>query len=155
MNANESLHTSFPTEVADFLDRPKRLLIGKGRQDGGRDTALRIGNPADGTLLTEVPVAGPADVEEAVSHAQKALRRWSALSPAMRASYLFRLADLLEKHAAEFAAIESIDVGKPLMVTRMLDVPFTAEVIRYNAGWATKLCGETFDPRQISSAHGR
>ena len=145
MNANDPLATSFPVEVADFLARPKRLLIGKGWQEGSGAAPLRIGNPADGSLLTEVPVAGPADVEEAVSHAQKALRRWSALSPAMRASYLFRLADLLEKHAAEFAAIESIDVGKPIMVTRMLDVPFTAEVIRYNAGWATKLCGETFD----------
>ena len=144
MNANEQAACRIPDEVSDFLGRPKRLLIGN-RWAEGSGGILSIGNPADGSLLAEVPAAGPADVEDAVSHARKALRKWSTVSPAARASVLFRLADLLERHSAEFAAIESIDVGKPLTVTRMLDVPFTAEVIRYNAGWATKLCGETFD----------
>jgi acyl-CoA reductase-like NAD-dependent aldehyde dehydrogenase len=120
-------------------------LIGNAWGDARSGSVLAIENPADGGRLAEVAAAGSADVDAAVDHARKALRRWSSMSPSARAALLFRLADLLERHAAEFAMIESLDVGKPHAITRMLDVPYTVETIRYNAGWATKLGGETFD----------
>ncbi len=153
MNTTRVLAVGSPRELNDYLARPKRLLIGGDWVDSRSGDVLQIEDPAEGAFLVEVAAAAAADVDIAVDVARKALRKWSALSPASRAAPLFRLADLLEKHAIELAAIESIDVGKPLTVTRMLDVPFTAEVIRYNAGWATKLGGETFELALQSSPH--
>ncbi|WP_257388886.1 aldehyde dehydrogenase family protein, partial [Tahibacter caeni] len=95
--------------------------------------------------IATAAAAGAADADSAVAAARTAFRRWSTQPSAQRARLLFKLADLLERHAGEFAELETLDVGKPLMITRLVDVPFTVEAIRYNAGWATKLTGETFD----------
>ena len=141
MNTNPIL--SAPT--AAFLRRPKQLLINNQWTDARSGARIPIEDPANGEVIAHAAAAGKEDVELAITAARAAFRRWSTQQPAVRARLLLKLADLIEKHATEFAELESLDVGKPLMVTRMLDVPFTAEVIRYNAGWATKLTGETFD----------
>ncbi|GIV84189.1 MAG: hypothetical protein KatS3mg052_1196 [Candidatus Roseilinea sp.] len=39
---------------------------------------------------------------------------WRAMSPTQRAACMFKLADLIEQHAEEFAQIESLDVGKTI-----------------------------------------
>ena len=130
---------------AEFLQRPKQLLINNRWSDAQSGARIPVEDPASGEVITHVASAGAADVELAVAAARTAFKRWSTQQPSMRARLLFKLADLLERHAGEFAELESLDVGKPLMITRMLDVPFTVDAIRYNAGWATKLTGETFD----------
>jgi phenylacetaldehyde dehydrogenase len=56
---------------------------------------------------------------------------------------IWKLADLVEKHAEEFAQLESLDNGKPLTVARVADVPATVDMFRYMAGWATKVEGNT------------
>ncbi|MBN8211838.1 MAG: aldehyde dehydrogenase family protein [Xanthomonadales bacterium] len=144
MKTIPSSHSGYSDALTAFLQRPKQLLINNKWVDAQSCARVAVENPADGKSIADVAAAGAADVDIAVAAAKIAFRKWSAMQPTYRANLLFRLADLLERHAAEFAEIESLDVGKPLTVTRMLDVPFTVEVIRYNAGWATKLTGETF-----------
>ncbi|UKZ77354.1 hypothetical protein TrVFT333_005074 [Trichoderma virens FT-333] len=56
-----------------------------------------------------------------------------------------RLADLVEKHSETLAAIETLDNGKPLSVSRSYDVPHFSEVLRYYAGWADKNPGSVID----------
>jgi len=53
------------------------------------------------------------------------------------------LADLLEQHLQEFAELESLDNGKPMKVARAADVPLAVDLLRYMAGWATKIEGNT------------
>ncbi|MEO7324494.1 MAG: aldehyde dehydrogenase family protein [Dokdonella sp.] len=129
----------------EFLQRPKQLLINNRWTDALSGARIPVEDPAQGEVITHVASADAADVELSVTAARTAFRRWSTQPPSTRARLLFKLADLLERYTTEFAELESLDVGKPLMVTRMLDVPFTVDAIRYNAGWATKLTGETFD----------
>ena len=136
---------TYSASVASFLDRPKKLLINNKWVDSLSGSYLPIENPASGALITQVAAGDAADVDLAVAAARAGFRKWSNTQPALRAALLFNLADMIDKHALELAELESLDVGKPLTVTRMLDVPFTSQVIRYNAGWATKLTGETFD----------
>jgi phenylacetaldehyde dehydrogenase len=62
---------------------------------------------------------------------------------AQRAGLIWRLSDLLIAHADELAEIETLDNGKPLRDTRQVDLPVGCELLRYYAGWATKLKGET------------
>ena len=65
------------------------------------------------------------------------------MSPSERGQLVYRLADLIEKHADEFAQLESLDNGKPLTVARVADVPLTIDHFRYMSGWATKVEGNT------------
>jgi aldehyde dehydrogenase (NAD+) len=60
-----------------------------------------------------------------------------------RGRLLNRLADLIETHADELAALESMDNGKPVSVAKAVDVPATVACYRYFAGWADKVQGRT------------
>ena len=66
------------------------------------------------------------------------------MRPADRERLLLKLADLVEANAAEFAELETLDNGKPIML-KSVDVLGSVEYLRYIAGWATKLEGSTVD----------
>ena len=59
---------------------------------------------------------------------------------------IHKLADLLEAHADEFAELEAIDNGKPKSFAAQADIPGAIGMLRYMAGWTTKLGGETMPP---------
>ncbi|ODP36312.1 aldehyde dehydrogenase family protein [Sphingomonas turrisvirgatae] len=111
-------------------------------QDGRR---FATHNPATGDQLAEVAEAREADVDLAVAAARRAMESsdWAGMKPAARARLLFRLADALEANADELAALETLDNGMPLRDARHFHLAHAIETIRYNAGWATKLTGET------------
>jgi aldehyde dehydrogenase (NAD+) len=112
---------------------------------GGRWTRPRSGqycatiDPATERPLSEVAVAGEADVDAAVEAAQAAFPAWRALGGEGRARFLFRIARLLLERAREFACLETLDNGKPIKETRDVDVPLAAQHFFYHAGWADKL----------------
>ena len=56
---------------------------------------------------------------------------------------VWRLGDLLEAHADEFAELEALDNGKPVTAARRDDVGGSIDMFRYMSGWATRLTGET------------
>ncbi len=113
---------------------------------GGEFVAPRAGqyfdtvNPAREKTLARVARADSSDVDRAVAAARQAYERtWSRLKPAERGKYLFRIARMLQERAREFAAIESLDGGKPIRESRDVDVPLAAAHFFYYAGWADKL----------------
>lgn len=99
-------------------------------------------NPHDNSVITEVSMAGKADIDKAVAAAQKALPAWSRLAAMDRGRILLRLADLIERDGEELARLESLDTGHPLRDTKNLDVPRTAVTFRYFGGMADKFQGE-------------
>jgi betaine-aldehyde dehydrogenase len=100
-------------------------------------------NPHDNTVITDVAMAGRADVDLAVAAAQRAFPAWSRIAAADRGRILLKLADLIEANTEELARLESLDTGHPLKDTRFLDVPRTAGCYRYFGGMADKFQGET------------
>jgi len=52
----------------------------------------------------------------------------------------------MEAHADELATLETLDSGKPIRDNKFIDVPMSIEILRYYAGWATKIYGETLPP---------
>src|SRR5881392_3304329 len=62
-----------------------------------------------------------------------------------RGKILWRIADLLEKNIEELAELETLDNGKPIFESRYVDIPMVIDVLRYYAGWATKIHGETIN----------
>lgn len=97
-------------------------------------------NPATGEVLSEVGLAGEAEVDAAVKAAREAYEGvWSQSSAAERGKYLFRIARLLQERAREFAVLETLDGGKPIRESRDVDIPLAAAHFFYHAGWADKL----------------
>jgi len=65
------------------------------------------------------------------------------MAAADRGHLMYKLADLMEKHADELAALESLDNGKPINYSKAADIPLSIKCIRYYAGWADKIAGRT------------
>jgi len=105
-------------------------------------------DPATEQVIGDIPCSGPATVNAAVQAAKTAFSdpAWAALAPIAREQLLHRLADLIDQNAAELAAIESLDNGKPIAFSSTVDVPLSAMWVRYMAGWPTKLTGRSIAP---------
>ena len=96
-------------------------------------------SPRNEEKLSEIALAGAADVDAAYQAAATAFTSWSKLPGTERAKYLFRIARLLQDRAREFAVAETLDGGKPIKESRDFDVPMAAAHFFYHAGWADKL----------------
>jgi aldehyde dehydrogenase (NAD+) len=122
---------------------PGRLLIDGQWLDSVQhfDTV----NPATCEVLTQIPEASAADVDAAVAAARKAIESgpWRKMPASERGRLVWRLADLIEKNIDELAELETLDNGKPIFESRNVDMPMVIDVLRYYAGWATKIHGET------------
>ncbi|KAJ4136538.1 hypothetical protein NW768_004154 [Fusarium equiseti] len=101
-------------------------------------------NPTTNTPLGEVSAAQPADVDAAVSAAQEALKTWKT-SHAERRRLLNKLADLIERDAQDFASLEAVDGGMLFNMSLGFCVVQAVETIRYFAGWADKIDGQSMD----------
>lgn len=125
--------------------KPGKLFIGGQWLDAADGKTYATLNPATGETLTVVAEAGERDADAAVQAARKAFDsgKWPEMSASDRGRILWRLGDLVEKHADELATLETLDNGKPIFESRYVDIPMVAEVFRYFAGWATKIHGET------------
>src|SRR5579859_7478873 len=125
--------------------QPGRLLI-KGEWVTGSKQFDTV-NPATGEVLTQIAEASPADVDRAVSAARRAFEDrngpWRKMSASERGRLIWKLADLVEKNIDELAELETLDNGKPIFESRYVDMPMVVEVLRYYAGLATKIHGET------------
>jgi phenylacetaldehyde dehydrogenase len=127
-----------------FAASRHELLIGEQRRAAQSGRTFDSFNPATKVKLATIAAAGKADADLAVSAARAALDGpLAAQKPSERARLLWKLADLVETHADELAVLETLDNGKPLSESRNFDIPHAIEVIRYNAGWCTKLTGDT------------
>jgi aldehyde dehydrogenase (NAD+) len=125
--------------------KPGQLLIDGIWVEGS--TQFDTINPATGDVLTHIAAASAADVDRAVSAARRALEDrdgpWRKMSASERGRLIWKLADLVEKNIDELAELETLDNGKPIFESRYVDMPMVIDVLRYYAGLATKIHGET------------
>ncbi|HEY7968239.1 MAG TPA: aldehyde dehydrogenase family protein [Solirubrobacteraceae bacterium] len=103
---------------------------------------LTIVEPATEGVLAEVPRAGTAEVDEAVSRARGALPGWRSWTPAARAACLRALADTLESHLEELALLEARNAGKPIADARA-EMAMVVDTFRYYSGAPERLLGDT------------
>jgi aldehyde dehydrogenase (NAD+) len=102
-------------------------------------------NPATEETIAEVALGSAEDVDHAVRVARDAFENgpWPRMSARDRGRLLFRLADLVQQQAAELAALETLDNGKPIHDSQSFDVPAVIDTFRYFAGYADKIYGQT------------
>ncbi|MDX3192741.1 aldehyde dehydrogenase family protein [Streptomyces sp. MN03-5084-2B] len=107
--------------------------------------AFDVVDPVTERPLVTVTEADAATVDRAVTSARAALDDgdWARTDGAARGRLLLGFAQLIEDHAEDFADLESLDVGKPGIEPRVIDLPQTLATFRYYAGWADKLTGQS------------
>lgn len=90
-------------------------------------------NPATGEVAGHLPDSGHRDIQEAVNAAKAAFPAWSNTSPEERFTVLNRIADLITQHQEILALAETNDNGKPITLSRTIDIPRAAANFRFFA----------------------
>ncbi|MER8725480.1 aldehyde dehydrogenase family protein [Mesorhizobium sp. M1027] len=125
--------------------RHRRMFIGGGWVDARSGRTMESRNPATGAVIATVPRADRQDIDVAVTAARKAFEGpWSRFKPYERQVLLLRIADLFEKHWEEISRSDTTDMGMPIIRTRA-NRNRVIGMLRYYAGMATALHGETID----------
>jgi betaine-aldehyde dehydrogenase len=132
------------TEVRESTDlRDVKMIIGGEQVDAADGQTFDVVSPASGEVIARSPLAGPPDVDRAVSAAQAAFDGpWSSWSASKRGRTLQKLSNLVKEHLEELAQLESRNVGKPITTARG-EALAVSLVFEYYAGAANKVFGET------------
>ncbi|MER9629004.1 aldehyde dehydrogenase family protein [Mesorhizobium sp. M0296] len=125
--------------------RHRQMFIGGGWVDARSGRTMESRNPATGAVIATVPRADRQDIDLAVTAARKAFEGpWSRFKPYERQVLLLRIADLFEKHWEEISRSDTTDMGMPIIRTHA-NRNRVIGMLRYYAGMATALHGETID----------
>ena len=130
--------------AADWLKTIKRSFVGGAWSDSEATTHDTI-NPANGRVLGTIRYAASGDADRAVAAARAAFERssWQALTRRERARVLRRIGEVARVHRAELATLISLENGKLYREAYDDDMPDTADVFDYYAGWTDKFYGES------------
>ena len=133
---DDGWHYSPAPESTDHIriDKRYKLFIGGEFVAPEKGHYFDTINPATEEPLSRVGLATAADVDKAVKAARKAYGPWSRMKAAERGKYVYRIARMLQERSREFAAIESLDGGKPIRESRDVDIPLSAAHFFYYAG---------------------
>lgn len=123
----------------------QKMLIGGRWVESVSGRTFETHDPSTGEVICRVAEGDAADVDLAVQAARRAFESgpWPKKSAAERGQLLHRLADLIEEHRNELAALETLDNGKPYAVALAADLTLAIKCYRYYAGWADKIHGKT------------
>jgi aldehyde dehydrogenase (NAD+) len=128
--------------------RTQCFIDGKWLDAAGGKTFETL-NPATEEVIAEVAEGDAHDIDRAVRAARRQFDSgpWSRTDARDRGKLLNRLADLMEENLDELAALETLDNGKPINDSRTGDLPLAIDCLRYYAGWADKIHGQTIPVR--------
>lgn len=137
------------TIVAPPKIRQTNMLINGKWQESQSGKRFSTINPVNEQVIAEVPEGNAADVDAAVKAARTAFESgpWHKMDARDRGRLMNKLADLMEANLPELAALETLDNGKPIRDAQAADVPLAIDCLRYYAGWADKLTGDTIPVR--------
>ena len=140
--------------VSSYVAKPRKMLINGKWVEAASGKTFPTYNPSTGEILAHVAEGDKEDIDRAVAAARAAFKNpaWRGMTASVRGQMVWRLADLLEKRLDEFAQLESLDNGKPVNLAKFVDLPASIDNLRYYAGWATKIEGNTIP---ISAPYGK
>lgn len=127
------------------LPLQKQHFINDEFVDSISPATFKTVNPVTEDVIAEVQMGGKADIDKAVKAAREAFAgKWETSTGSKRRDLLWKLADLVDKHADRLAEIESLDNGKSVEMAKAADVALVAQHFRYFSGWADKgMMGKT------------
>lgn len=104
---------------------------------------INVQDPSTGETFTMIPDSNSDDVQLAVESAGKAFPVWSNLPAETRAEYLMKIAGLIKNNLDKFAHAESMDNGKPLWLSRSVDIPRAVKNFEFFASAITQFSSES------------
>jgi betaine-aldehyde dehydrogenase len=119
------------------------MLIGGQPAESSDGRFIDIENPANRTVIGEVPRATDADVDKAVRGAATAFEAWRLVAPRDRGRALLKIADAVEAEVERIARTVALETGNAIRTQARPEVKSTADVIRYFGGVVSELKGET------------
>ncbi|MGB6064596.1 MAG: aldehyde dehydrogenase family protein, partial [Desulfomonilaceae bacterium] len=119
------------------------VLIGGQWVSAASGETFEVTNPANGEVVGTVPKCGVADVDAAVQAAHDAAPAWAARTMTDRSKILYKASQLIMGQQEALAKLETAEQGSPIRKTMNFDVPLCAEQLKYFAGIARSLTGET------------
>lgn len=139
--------------VSDYLKKTHGQLINGESYANASNTTIDVINPATEAVIAHVYSASDEEVDQAVSAARHCFdTKWKSTLPYQRAQLMNKFADLIETNGEEIAQLETLCSGKQINASRMFEIQQAASFLRYYAGWATKISGETLTPSFPSMA---
>src|SRR5487761_291867 len=141
--------TSTKTPSASKIRHYKMYINGEW-VDSSRGDLLKVMNPANERIIATVPEGTRDDAKRALDAAAHAQPKWEELAPIQRASYLFKIAELIRRDKERLARILTAEQGKPLYESR-LEVEGSAQNFEYYAEFARRIEGDVLPgdfPRQ-------
>jgi aldehyde dehydrogenase (NAD+)/betaine-aldehyde dehydrogenase len=130
----------------------RRLLIGGELVESTGDDWITSVDPATEEPIGLIPNGTAEDVDKAYQAANLAWPEWARRAPLERAEILNRFADAIIERAEEILRVEVQDTGNTIRPMRKIDVPTSVESLRYYAGLAPDLRGETI-PATTQNLH--
>ena len=139
--------------VAQKVPRPEirqtQCFIGGKWLPAASGKTFETIHPATEEVIAQVAEGDKEDVDLAVDAARAQFDggEWSQIDARDRSALMHKLADLIANEADELAALETLDNGKPIRDARQADIELVIDCLRYYAGWADKIQGDTLPIR--------
>ena len=108
------------------------------------DTYIDNYNPSIGSVYSLIPDSDERDVENAVAAAKNAFPAWRDMPKEKRSAILIRLSELIQRDLDKLALAESIDNGKPLWLSKSVDIPRAVSNIHFYATASLHLHDEAY-----------
>ncbi|MDR6759145.1 gamma-glutamyl-gamma-aminobutyraldehyde dehydrogenase [Mycoplana sp. BE70] len=142
MDASTYTHDFWRSKASSLKFRTQHFIDGQYVASADGRTFPSI-NPATGSTITEVARGGQAEINRAVAVARKAFKSgsWSRMDPRSRMAVLEKFSALVESNAEEFAVLDSLDMGKPVMDMMNIDIPGSVMSLKFFAETIDKIEG--------------
>ncbi len=135
-----------PTRSSFLSGDPKKMLIGGLWVDAASGKTFPSFNPSTGEVIAEIAEGDAEDANRAVAAARAAFEGpWRRMKPSQRQELLWAVADAIEENYEELQLLEVLEMGSPIGRSRpgKKRSSWEASVLRYFAGWPTKIHGQT------------
>lgn len=131
--------------TSEYISRKHAMMIDGEWKQAASGRLSDVFDPGTGKIIAQAPSGDADDVDVAVRAARRAFESpaWRGMKPNERSKLLWRFADLIEANTDRLAEIETANVGLPLPIARVGHIGSSVDLLRYTAGWPTKLTGET------------
>ena len=131
--------------MANLHERYGLYIDGEWR--AARDGALmEVADPGKEEVVGTVPVAGEADLDDALAAAAAGFAHWRRVSPWERGAVLDRAADLIRERVEDIARTMTLETGKPLAESRG-EINAAADQFQWNAEETKRIYGQTIEGR--------
>ena len=128
-----------------MTDSVYKMWIGGEWYESELKEYLESINPANSEVNGLIPRGREGDAKKAIQAARVAFDQgeWPKMSYQDRGEVLRQIAQLIREKASELARLETLDNGKPIKETTLIDIPSAADTFEGFAGMACELKGET------------